>query len=97
MRLNADTTHPDYDKYESRWEFYARSYLGGEDYFNGAYLTRYISETSDDYDRRLCACTFQVACLDTEAQTSNPIFTAWMRDVICHYHRSSLRQDLMST
>ena len=53
MRLNADTTHPDYDKYESRWEFYVRSYLGGEDYFNGAYLTRYISETSDDYDRRL--------------------------------------------
>ena len=53
MRLNADTTHPDYDKYESRWEFYVRSYLGGEDYFNGAYLTRYISETSDDYDRDL--------------------------------------------
>ena len=53
MRLNADTTHPDYDKYESRWEFYVRSYMGGEDYFNGAYLTRYISETSDDYDRRL--------------------------------------------
>ena len=53
MRLNADTTHPDYDKYEARWEFYVRSYMGGQDYFNGAYLTRYISETTDDYDRRL--------------------------------------------
>ena len=53
MRLTADATHPDYDKNESRWEFYVRSYMGGEDYFNGAYLTRYISETNDDYDRRL--------------------------------------------
>lgn len=53
MRLTADATHPDYDKNESRWEFYVRSYMGGEDYFNGAYLTRYISETTDDYDRRL--------------------------------------------
>ncbi len=53
MRLTADTTHPDYDKYEARWEFYVRSYMGGQDYFNGAYLTRYISETTDDYDRRL--------------------------------------------
>jgi hypothetical protein len=53
MRLTADTTHPDYDKNESRWEFYVRSYMGGEDYFNGAYLTRYISENTDDYNRRL--------------------------------------------
>ena len=73
MRLNADTTHPDYDKYESRWEFYARSYLGGEDYFNGAYLTRYISETSDDYDRRL-----DLTPLDNHAKNIVHIYSSFL-------------------
>ena len=53
MRLNADTTHPEYDSNEAKWEFYVRSYMGGQAYQDGEYLTRYISETSDDYGRRL--------------------------------------------
>ncbi len=73
MRLSADTTHPDYDKYESRWEFYVRSYLGGEDYFNGAYLTRYISETSDDYDRRL-----DLTPLDNHAKSIVHIYSSFL-------------------
>jgi len=48
-----ETTHPEYDNNESRWEFYLRSYMGGEDYIDGAYLTRYISEDKDEYNRRL--------------------------------------------
>jgi len=46
-------THPDYDAYKHRWEFYLRSYMGGDDYKDGKYLTSYVSETKDDYSRRL--------------------------------------------
>jgi hypothetical protein len=53
MRLTADTTHPDYDNNEARWEFYLRSYMGGADYIAGEYLTKYISESDEAYGRRL--------------------------------------------
>jgi hypothetical protein len=53
MRLNTDTTHPEYDSNEAKWEFYVRSYMGGQAYQDGNYLTRYISETSEDYERRI--------------------------------------------
>ncbi len=35
------------------WEFYIRSYLGGNDYKNGYYLHRYILETSEEYNARI--------------------------------------------
>ena len=35
------------------WEFYIRSYLGGNDYKNGYYLHRYILETPEEYDQRV--------------------------------------------
>jgi hypothetical protein len=46
-------THPEYDNNKYRWEFYLRSYMGGEDYRDGAYLTRYVNEDKDEYSRRL--------------------------------------------
>lgn len=45
--------HPDFDDNEDRWEFYLRSYMGGEDYKGGNYLTRYVNEDKDEYNRRL--------------------------------------------
>ena len=45
--------HPDYDANEDRWEFYLRSYMGGEDYQNGSYLTKYAIESSEEYARRI--------------------------------------------
>ena len=45
--------HPDYDANEDRWEFYLRSYMGGEDYQNGNYLTKYAIESSEEYARRI--------------------------------------------
>ena len=48
MRLNTDTTHPEYDINKDRWEFYLRSYMGGQDYIDGEYLTRYIIESRED-------------------------------------------------
>jgi hypothetical protein len=41
-----------YDAYANRWEFYLRSYLGGEDYQGGNYLTAYKLESSEDYAER---------------------------------------------
>ena len=35
------------------WEFYIRSYLGGNDYKNGYYLNRYILESPEEYDARV--------------------------------------------
>lgn len=45
--------HPDYENNERRWEFYLRSYMGGEDYQNGSYLTPYLNESKDEYSRRI--------------------------------------------
>ena len=53
MDFDADLTHPQYDKNLTRWEFYLRSYMGGQDYIDGKYLTRYIKESDEDYRRRL--------------------------------------------
>lgn len=53
MDFDAELTHPQYDKHLTRWEFYLRSYMGGQDYIDGRYLTRYIKESEEDYDRRL--------------------------------------------
>jgi len=46
-------TSPEYDKHKESWEFYLRSYMGGNDYRDGQYLTKYINEDSDSYDRRI--------------------------------------------
>ena len=46
-------THPDYDAYKARWEFYLRSYMGGDDYKGGSYLTSYVSEGKEEYARRI--------------------------------------------
>ena len=46
-------THPDYDDYQDQWEFYLRSYLGGEQYKDGQYLVQYINEDKNEYARRL--------------------------------------------
>ncbi len=37
----------------SNWEFYIRSYLGGNDYKNGYYLHRYVLESPEDYEQRI--------------------------------------------
>jgi len=46
-------THPTYDAYAPQWEFFLRSYLGGEHYTSGAFLTQYVSEGEKEYNRRL--------------------------------------------
>mgnify|MGYP003625770982 FL=1 len=50
--MKIDDTRPEYDAHVNRWEFYLRSYLGGQDYIDGDYLTRYINESDNEYIRR---------------------------------------------
>ena len=42
-----------YDAYATRWEFLLRSYLGGDDWRNGQYLTKYKLESEQDFKERL--------------------------------------------
>ena len=46
-------THKDFKENIKHWEFYIRSYLGGNDYKNGYYLNRYVLETQEEYDKRV--------------------------------------------
>jgi len=45
--------HPLWHANIANWEFYIRSYLGGNDYKNGYYLHRYILESPEEYDQRI--------------------------------------------
>ena len=45
--------HDLWHKNVGNWEFYIRSYLGGNDYKNGYYLHRYILESPEEYDQRV--------------------------------------------
>ena len=54
--MNRETLTSKHDLWHSNisnWEFYIRSYLGGNDYKNGYYLHRYILESPEDYDQRV--------------------------------------------
>ena len=48
--------HPGYAEYVYRWDYYMRSYMGAEEYRDGAYLRQYIGESQapgDQYKQRL--------------------------------------------
>ena len=47
------TKHDLYNQNINNWEFYIRSFLGGNDYKNGHNLHRYILETPEEYDQRV--------------------------------------------
>ena len=68
-----DYTHPEYDNNKYRWEFFLRSYLGGEDYKDGGYLTRYVNEDKDEYNRRL-----DLTPLDNHCKNIVHIFSSFL-------------------
>jgi len=63
--LSSNTT---YNDFRPRWEYLYQSYMGGQEYQDGAYLTRYQLETAAEYQARLrstpldnhCASVVQV-------------------------------------
>ena len=54
--------HPDYENNVDRWEFYLRSYMGGQDYRDGSYLTSYLNEDKNAYTRRLALTPLDNHC-----------------------------------
>ena len=54
--------HPDYENNVDRWEFYLRSYMGGLEYRDGSYLTKYLNEDKNAYSRRLALTPLDNHC-----------------------------------
>ena len=60
--------HPGYDEYVYRWDYYARSYMGAEEYRDGAFLRKYIGEDDapgHQYAQRLMDTPYQNHCKTT--------------------------------
>ena len=54
--------HPGYAEYAYRWDYYMRSYMGAEEYRDGAYLRKYIAEDQspgNQYQQRLIDTALQ--------------------------------------
>ena len=51
-----------YTNYQARWKYLLESYLGGDDYREGANLTQYQLETQLDYNQRLQATSLDNHC-----------------------------------
>ena len=71
--MNIEKTHPEYDSHWRRWEFYLRSYMGGQDYIDGNYLTRYINESDEEYRRRL-----QLTPMDNHCKNIVHIYSSFL-------------------
>ncbi len=48
-----EDTHSDFELMINRWEFYLRSYLGGDEFKAGKYLNEYQLELDMEYDNRI--------------------------------------------
>ena len=56
------SVHPGYAEYAYRWDYYMRSYMGAEEYRDGAYLRKYIAEDQapgNQYQQRLVDTALQ--------------------------------------
>lgn len=51
-----------FNQYRSRWQFLYASYVGGMEYRNAGYLTRYQNETNQEYQARLDATPLDNHC-----------------------------------
>ena len=51
--MNITDQHKSYEANATRWEFFLRSYLGGDDYRDGEYLLKYVLEDKKEYAKRL--------------------------------------------
>lgn len=51
-----------YTQYQSRWKYLLESFLGGDDYREGANLTQYALETQQDYQSRMRATGLDNHC-----------------------------------
>jgi len=54
--------HPDYAQNQKRWQFLSDSYEGGAAYARGGYLTRYVYESSDEFEDRIAQTPLDNHC-----------------------------------
>ena len=66
-------THKDYETYINQWKFLKRSYLGGNEFKRGLYLTRYQYETENEYFDRLSQ-----AAVDNHCRSVVHIFNSFL-------------------
>jgi hypothetical protein len=71
--LKVVTANPTYTDLRGRWQFYLQSYMGGDDYRNGAHLTRYVNETDKEYRARLFATP-----LDNHCRSVISVYTSFL-------------------
>ena len=65
--------HELYDNYAGRWEYYIRSFLGGEEYKNGRYLQEYNLELENEFEKRL-----QFTPLDNHCRNIVHIYSSFL-------------------
>jgi len=62
-----------YQRNRDRWQFLLESYIGGEEYRRGNYLTRYATETDGEYQGRLA-----VTPLDNHCKSVVQVYTSFL-------------------
>jgi len=65
--------HELYDNYATRWEYYIRSFLGGEEYKGGRYLQEYNLELENEFEKRL-----QFTPLDNHCRNIVHIYSSFL-------------------
>tara|TARA_R110000824_G_scaffold358374_2_gene545892 strand:+ start:6362 stop:7921 length:1560 start_codon:yes stop_codon:yes gene_type:complete len=50
--------HPEYTTHYRHWQFLAKSYLGGNEWTKGEYLTNYVYESIKEYGKRLASTPY---------------------------------------
>jgi len=66
-------TNMEYTRNRDRWEFLLYSYIGGEEYRNQGYLTRYQLETNAEYQQRL-----KTTPLDNHCQSDIGVYMSYL-------------------
>lgn len=62
-----------YSRYKDQWEFLLRSYIGGKEYRDGGYLTRYQLESDGDYNVRL-----DITPLDNQCKSIISLYNSFL-------------------
>ena len=80
--------HELYDNYATRWEYYIRSFLGGEGYKGGRYLQEYNLELENEFEKRL-----QFTPLDNHCRNIVHIYSSFLFRVPPTRELGSLEDD----
>ncbi|CAB4153876.1 Portal protein [uncultured Caudovirales phage] len=67
------STNPLYQRNRERWMFLLQSYIGGNEYRSGGHLTKYVGETTKEYEARLSSTP-----LDNHCRSVISVYTSFM-------------------